>query len=230
MKRFATRLDPARYAPGDYFKSNGFQYVVPYYQWFTLGPKDWVFFEHHTLLWKDEHVAMHSMPTSGGVKRVFGGMPFLVTVAEGPGRVAFSRDHIGELIVLPVQGEMEIDVRGHAFLLASHSVKYTFERIKGLRNIMHGGEGLYLDEFRAHGEPGILILHGYGNVFQRELAAGESILVEPGAFLYKDGSVTMAVEQQNIKTSMFGNQGLWLAKLSGPGRVGIQSMYVHHGD
>ncbi|MDQ2732002.1 MAG: AIM24 family protein, partial [Armatimonadota bacterium] len=75
---------------------------------------------------------------------------------------------------------------------------------------------------------GLLVLHGYGNVFERRLAAGESILVEPGAFLYKDASVTMQVESQKLKTGLFGGAGLNLAKMTGPGRLGIQSMYMHH--
>ncbi|MBO0702908.1 MAG: AIM24 family protein, partial [Candidatus Dormibacteraeota bacterium] len=57
---------------------------------------------------------------------------------------------------------------------------------------------------------------------------GESVLVEPGGFLYKDSSVTMNVETQRLSTGLFGGAGLNLARLTGPGRVGIQSMYVHH--
>jgi uncharacterized protein (AIM24 family) len=193
-----------------------------------LAAGDWAYFEHHVLLWKEERVELDTMPTDGGLKRVFGGMPFMVSLAKGPGRVAFSRDNIGEVVAIPLHPGEEIDVRGHAFLLATHSVGYSFIRIKGLRNILHGGEGLYLDRFVASGEQGLVLLHGYGNVFQRDLADGESMLVEPGAFLYKDASVTMDVEQQDIKTSLFGTQGLWLARLTGPGRIGIQSMYHHH--
>jgi uncharacterized protein (AIM24 family) len=101
-------------------------------------------------------------------------------------------------------------------------------RIKGLRNILHGGEGMYMDRFVTADVPGLVILHGYGNVFERSLEAGESILLEPGAFLYKDSSVTMDVEQQKLKTSILGTHGLYLARMTGPGRVGMQSMYVHH--
>jgi uncharacterized protein (AIM24 family) len=72
-----------------------------------------------------------------------------------------------------------------------------------------------------------VLLHGYGNVFERTLAPGEKILVEPGGFLYKDSSVTMNTVQQNIKTGLL-RHGMYLAEMTGPGRVGIQSMYVHH--
>ncbi len=65
-------------------------------------------------------------------------------------------------------------------------------------------------------------------MFERRLAAGESFLLEPGAFLYKDASVTMEVERQKLTNGIFGGIGLYLAKVTGPGRVGIQSMYHHH--
>jgi len=194
----------------------------------TLNEGDAVFFEHHVMLWKDPHLRLDLMPLSGGVSRVFCGMPFIVNLATGPGRIAFSRDTTGELIVLPIRPEHEIDVREHAFLLASHTIDYSFVRIKGMANILFGGQGMYMDRFVTKGEDGLLVLHGYGNVFQKQLAEGEEILLEPGAFLYKDSSVTMQVEKQPLKKSFFGGTSMALVKMTGPGRVGIQSMYVHH--
>ncbi len=85
-----------------------------------------------------------------------------------------------------------------------------------------------MDRFITTSTPGLLILHGYGNVFERRLGAGESIMVEPGAFLYKDSSVNMDVEFQKLGAGFFGGSTMSMAKLTGPGRVGIQSMYVHH--
>jgi uncharacterized protein (AIM24 family) len=194
----------------------------------NLGGGDAIFFEHHVMLWKDETVPLGVMQLAGGLKRVFGGMPFLITVAQGPGRIAFSRDATGELVVLPLHPGMEINVREHAFLLCSHTVEYSFIRIKGLTNILFGGQGMYMDRFVTRGAPGLLILHGYGNVFERRLAPGESIMVEPGAFLYKDSSVTMEVEFQRLGSGLFGGTNMSLARMTGPGRIGIQSMYVHH--
>jgi len=123
---------------------------------------------------------------------------------------------------------MELDVREHAFLAGTHSLTYSFVRIKGLANVLHGGDGMYIDRFITQREPGLLLLHGYGNVFQKTLQPGEKILVEPGGFLYKDSTVTMNAVQQNVKTGLM-RHGMYLAEMTGPGRVGIQSMYVHHG-
>ncbi|MEI7772246.1 MAG: AIM24 family protein, partial [Chloroflexales bacterium] len=201
--------------------------IVPVVE-LNLAPGDSVFFEHHVLLWKDDNTPLGVLALQGGMKRVLSGMPFIISVAQGPGRVAFSRDQTGELVILPLHPGMELDVREHAFLLASHHIDYSFIRIKGLRNILFGGQGMFMDRFVTTSAPGLLILHGYGNVFERTLKPGESILLEPGAFLYKDSTVTMDVQPQPLTTGWFGGVSMNLARMTGPGRVGIQSMYVHH--
>ena len=194
----------------------------------NLGPGDSVYFEHHVMLWKDDQTPMSVMPLQGGIKRALAGMPFIISLAHGPGRIAFSRDATGELVVLPLHPGMELDVREHSFLLASYHILFSYVRIKGLRNILFGGQGMFMDRFVTTDQPGLLLLHGYGNVFERVLKPGESIMLEPGAFLYKDASVTMNIETQQLTTGFFGGTGMNLAKMTGPGRVGIQSMYVHH--
>jgi len=194
----------------------------------ALAPGDAVFFEHHVMLWKEPAVPMAAMNTGGGMKRTLGGMPHILSIAQGPGRIAFSRDAAGELVVLPLHPGMELDVREHAFLIGTHSLNYSFVRIKGLTNLLHGGSGMYMDRFITQGYPGLLLLHGYGNVFQKTLQPGEKILIEPGGFLYKDSTVAMNTVQMDIKTGLM-RRGMYLAEMSGPGRVGIQSMYVHHG-
>jgi uncharacterized protein (AIM24 family) len=192
----------------------------------ALGQGDVVYFEHHVMLWKDEQVPVQVMP-SNGPRRSMGGMPHVITGAQGPGRIAFSRDAPGEMVVLPLHPGMELDVREHAFLVASFSISYSFVRIKGLANVLHGGNGMYMDRFVTQGQPGLLLLHGYGNVMERMLRPGEKILIEPGGYLYKDSTVNMQAVQLPIKTGMF-SKGMYLAEMTGPGRVGIQSMYVHH--
>jgi uncharacterized protein (AIM24 family) len=193
---------------------------------FTLAEDDMVFFEQHTLLWKERTVSLTGKALTGSTKRLAGGMPYAVIEARGPGRIAFTRDASGEVVALPLHPQAELDVRGHAFLVASQSVTYDFIRITGLVNVLHGGEGMYLDRFVSRGAPGLLLLHGNGNVFQRQLAEGEKIQVEPGGFLYKDSSVAMSTIKLQVGASL-GHKNAYLAELTGPGRVGIQSMYVH---
>jgi uncharacterized protein (AIM24 family) len=172
--------------------------VVPVVE-VALSPDDAVYFEHHAMLWKDETVAMSVMSTPGGVKRLFSGMPFVLSVARGPGRVAFSRDAEGEIVILPLGEATEVDVREHALVLATASLGYSFEKLPGVRAMLAAGTGMYLDRYSATSGPGLLVLHGYGNVFERNLAPGETVLVEPGAFFYKDSSVVMEVVNVSMK-------------------------------
>ncbi|MCA9790761.1 MAG: AIM24 family protein, partial [Candidatus Eremiobacteraeota bacterium] len=129
----------------------------------NLGQGETIFFEHHVLLWKDPHVKVAVKPLPGGVRRMLAGMPFIITLTTGPGRVAFSRDASGELVLLPLHPGMELDVGEHAFVLASSHIEYSYVRIKGLRNILLGGQGMFMDRFVTGDESGLLVLHGYGN-------------------------------------------------------------------
>jgi len=198
----------------------------------SLAEGDGVFFEHHVMLWKDPALALTLMDSGGGavagVQRMAGGMPHFLNLATGPGRLAFSRNFAGQLVVLPVHASTELDVREHAFLAGTHSLQYSYVRLKGLTSALHGGDGMFMDRFVTSGESGLLLLHGTGNVFERTLGDRETIMVEPGAFLYKDSSVDIKVAQQKVRTGLVTHE-MFLAEMTGPGRVGIQSIYVHHG-
>ena len=195
---------------------------------FNLAQNDWIYFSHHVLLWSEPQTQLTNMPMRGAWNRKIAGMPLVMVEARGPGHIALSDNHAGEIVALPLQHNQQIWVREHAFLAGTHSLAYSFVRIKGLANVLHGGGGMYMDRFVTHQEPGLLLLHGYGNVFQKTLQPGEKIMVEPGGFLYKDSSVNMQAIKQNVKTGLMGGHSMYLAEMTGPGRVGIQSMYVHH--
>ena len=55
----------------------------------NLAQGDGIYFEHHVMLWKDPTVPMSVLQLPGGMKRVLAGMPFIISIAQGPGRVAF---------------------------------------------------------------------------------------------------------------------------------------------
>ena len=79
---------------------------------------------------------------------------------------------------------------------------------------------MYLDRYVAQIGPGLLVLHGYGNVFERTLGAGETILVDPGAFFYKDSSVTMEVVSVNFKANFDGAVAPAARPATAPGEPG----------
>ena len=62
--------------------------------------------------------------------------------------------------------------------------------------MLFGGTGFFIDRFHAASGEGILWLHGFGNVFEKTLASGESIDIEPGGWLYKDPQVQMDIQRQ----------------------------------
>jgi uncharacterized protein (AIM24 family) len=194
-----------------------------------ITPKAGVYFEHHILFWKNTGVKIGVKPMRGMLKRMIAGMQIFVTEAAGEGQIAFSRDGAGQIFALHMRPGEEVHVREHQFLAATNSIDYTFQRIKGVGNMLFGGSGIFIDEFRPHNSEGILWLHGYGNVFEKVLAPGEQIDVEPGGWLYKDASVKMETKLQSLAGGLLGSMGtnLVMNRFTGPGRIGLQSMAVN---
>jgi uncharacterized protein (AIM24 family) len=192
-----------------------------------ITPGEPVFFEHHVMLWKEPSVAIRIKAMKGALKRMIAGMQIFITEADGDGAIAFSRDGAGHIFGLHLAAGQEMHAREHQFLAATRTIAYTFERVKGAATMLFGGTGFFIDKFRAEGGDGILWLHGYGNVFETMLEPGEIIDVEPGAWLYKDPTVTMSTSVQSLSTGLLGSMNFITNRFTGPGRVGIQSMYLH---
>lgn len=207
----------------------------------NLAEGDGIYFAHHILLWKDTGVNITTMSLKGAWKRMLSGMPLIMTQAHGPGHIAFSRDEPGEMIALPLQPHQFVDVREHIFMVATSNVQYDwinsgiwFTTRSGNESETHYPLGMFLDRFTAGNVPGLLLLHGAGNVFVRTLAQREMILVKPTAFLFKDTTVQMQLHIERPAGTWrswrsWGERHLWL-RLYGPGRVAVQSAYGHFHD
>jgi len=186
-----------------------------------------VMFEHHVLLWKEIRVDVELKKLPGAIKRKIAGLEFFVTRTKGPGHIAFSRDSPGQCIPLHLRAGEGVDVREHQFLAATDNLDYSFERIKGVQNMVLGGSGFFMDKFRATHDDALVWLHGHGNVFLVELGGGEKIDVEAGAWLYKDPTVQMESKTMGLKSGMFGGGGkLTWNRFTGPGRLAIQTMFI----
>jgi uncharacterized protein (AIM24 family) len=202
----------------------------------NLAAGDGVYFTHHVLLWKDPHVNITVMSLKGAWKRMFAGLPLIMTQADGPGHVAFSKDDPGELIPVALEPGQTIDVREHMLLTATSNVSYDwfqtgiwFETKEGNDTETHYPIGRFMDRFTSLHTPGLLLLHAGGNVFVRNLAPGQTILVKPTALIFKDPTVQMQLHFEHPGALFptwrpWGNRYLWL-RLSGPGRVAIQSVF-----
>ncbi|MEO8742950.1 MAG: AIM24 family protein [Lysobacteraceae bacterium] len=187
-----------------------------------------IYFEHHILLWKHPTVQISLKAMKGALKRMMAGMQVFVTQASGAGMIAFSSDGVGHIVPIHLAKGQELHVREHQFLAATGNIDYTFERVKGAANMLFGGTGFFIDKFNSHAGDGILWLHGYGNVFEKVLTAGEVIDIEPGGWLFKDPSVRMETKIDRLSSGLFGGMNLIVNRFTGPGRVGIQSMYMHY--
>jgi uncharacterized protein (AIM24 family) len=193
-----------------------------------LGGSVPIYFEHHVLLWKDPRVEISVKSLRGALKRMVAGMQVFVTQAHGPGRIAFSRNGAGHVFPIHLGHNEAVDVREHQFLAATEAVDYTFSRVKGAANMLLGSTGFFIDTFSCREQEGILWLHGYGNVFEITLQQGEQIDIEPGSWIYKDRSVQMQTIVQRASSGIFGSAGrLFWNRFTGPGRVALQSMYLH---
>jgi len=186
-----------------------------------------VMFEHHTLLWKESQTKIELRKLPGGIKRKIAGLDFFVTKALAPGRIAFSRDWPGQCIPLHLSRGQALNVREHHFLAATDNVDYSFERVKGVRNMLLGGSGFFIDTFAAKDGDVVVWVSGQGNVFEVDLGPGESIDVEAGGWLYKDTTVKLESVSLGLKTGMFaGDHKMTFNRFTGPGRLAIQTLYL----
>ena len=107
----------------------------------VLGPGG-VMFEHHVLLWKETRVEIELKKLPGGVKRKIAGLDYFVTRTFGAGHIAFSRDAPGQCIPMHLKLGEGLDVREHQFIAATDNLDYSYERVKGIQNMLLGGTGL----------------------------------------------------------------------------------------
>lgn len=203
----------------------------------SLSHEDWVYFCHDSLLHADTEVQLGNMPLRGGWKRMRGGLPLIMMQAQGPGMIGFSSNHPGETLAVPLTPGRSVEVVEHRFLVATGNVAYEWDNSNIWFTTQDGDEtewhypvGQTLDVFSATSGPGLLLLHGPGNTFVRDLAPGERILVQPGGLIWKDRSVRMFLHFEYPHGQYWFSSSRWQAKtiwltLEGPGRVAVQSVF-----
>ncbi len=94
--------------------------------------------------------------------------------------------------------------------------------VKRLGAGFFGGEGFILERLTG---PGKVFIHGGGDFVEFSLNMGQTLQVNTGCIVAFDESVSYDIQMVGgIKTAIFGGEGLFLATLTGPGRVIVQSM------
>jgi uncharacterized protein (AIM24 family) len=204
---------------------------------FGLAGDDWIYFCHHQVLWLEPTVQLNPLPMAGGWNRVRAGLPLVMLSGQGPGHLALSEDGPGEVIAVPLRPGQAVWLREHRFLAATGNVGYTWQP-SGIWITTGAGDdrethyplGMYVDIFQAQSGPGLLLLHSPGNLFIRDLSAGETICIQPTALVYKDPGVGMQLHLEYPNAGglfwsrNYSYRQVWL-RMWGPGRVAVQSVF-----
>src|SRR5271166_5852139 len=178
----------------------------------------------------------------GALKRKMMGQSLFLTYFKttgDEGEVGFAGSYPGRIQVFELAAGQSVLVERDSFLFAESSAQLNIAFVKKLGAGFFGGEGFILEKLTG---PGAVFIHGGGDFIEFPLGPGEQIQVETGNIVAFDESVTYDIQfVGSIKTAMFGGEGLFLATLTGPGKVIVQSMtlekmrrqlapYQHGGD
>lgn len=162
-------------------------------------------------------------------KRVITGESLFMTAftneVQGRKKVSFAAPYTGKIIPMDLQ-ELggTIIAQKDAFLCAAKgvSVGIHFQRKLGVG--IFGGEGFIMQKLEGDG---MAFLHAGGYIVERNLNPGEVLKIDTGCVVAYSPSIDFDIEfVKGVKNFMFGGEGLFFARLQGPGKVWIQSLPI----
>ncbi len=199
-----------------------------------LDPNDSVFSESGELSWMTQSIQMTTHTQMGGGGGLFG--VFKRAVAGGsifmteyrafqvPGQVAFATRVPGHIVPMQLGQGVDFMVHRHGFLCATPEVTLTVGFQQSLGAGIFGGDGFILQRV---GGQGTAWLELSGELIQKDLAPGEVLRVHPGHVGAFHASVAFQITTvPGIKNMIFGGDGIFLAQLTGPGSVWLQTLPI----
>jgi len=162
-----------------------------------------------------------------GFKRMVTGESFFITTfmhqGQGKGHVAFGAPYPGKIIPLDLdQLGGQFLCQKDSFLCAAQGIEIEVAFTKKLGAGLFGGEGFILQRLTGDG---LAFVHAGGTIIQKELAAGQTLRVDTGCLTAFAPSVDYDIQfVGGFKNALFGGEGLFLARLTGPGLVYLQSL------
>ena len=163
----------------------------------------------------------------GAGKRLLTGESLFITVfthrGQGKAHVAFGAPYPGNIIPVKLTdvGGMLVCQRD-SFLCAARGVSIGIYFQRKIMTGLFGGEGFIMQKLEG---TGMVFMHAGGTIVERILQPGEVLHVDTGCVVAFEKTVQFDVQQAgNIKTALFGGEGLFFAVLSGPGKVWLQSL------
>lgn len=188
--------------------------------------------ERGAMSWMSPNMRMDTN-TGGGFKKMFGRMFSGESIflneytAEGcSGMIAFASSFPGSIIPYHVTPGNGIIVQKHGFLAMEKGLDLSVFFNKRIGGALFGGEGFIMQ--RISGD-GMVFIEIDGHCKEVELRAGETIIMDTGYLAAMTEGCTMDVEMvRGAKNIFFGGEGLFHTRVTGPGKVYIQSMPIMH--
>lgn len=178
--------------------------------------------------WMTENIDVE-VTTGGvmkGISRMFAGESMFFsyyTASRNDQEITFASSLPGTILNIKMAGQTLI-AQKTAYLASEKSVELQTIFTKKFSAGLLGGEGFILQKLSGHGE---LFLEADGSLTEYNLVAGESLLVDQGHIFLFDESVSYEIQTvKGMKNVLFGGEGLFLVKLTGPGKVILQSMPI----
>ena len=184
--------------------------------------------ESGAMSWMSPNMRMETN-SGGGLKKMFGrlisGESLFMneyTAENGSGMIAFASSFPGSIIPYQVTEGNGIIVQKRGFLAMEKGLELSVYFQKKLGKGFFGGEGFIMQKISGNG---LVFLEIDGHCKEYELAAGESIIVDTGFLAAMSETCQMDIQTvQGAKNIFLGGEGLFHTKITGPGKVYIQSM------
>lgn len=193
----------------------------------TMNAGESMYTQSGGMAWMTEGIKMDTNMKGGlmkGIGRMFSGESlFMATyLAERNGvTIAFASTVPGEIIPVDLNQSNGLICQKGAFLCAEPTVELSVSFSKKLSAGFFGGEGFILQDI--HGS-GMVFLEIDGDMIEKQLAPGEVIKVDTGNIVAFEKTVAYEIETvKGLKNIFLGGEGLFLTKLTGPGRVILQT-------
>jgi len=197
-----------------------------------LEPGDTIIAEPGEFSWMTQNVVLNTTPMTAGAKGLFGilgralsgGGLFMTEYRSqgGPGLIAFAAKVPGHIVEMQVQPGRGYMIHRHGFLCATAGLELSMGFQRSLGAGIFGGNGFVMQ--RLSGSCTAWVELG-GAIVTYDLAPGEVLQVHPGHVGMFEESVNFDVTLlPGIQNIFFGGDGLFIARLVGPGKVWLQSL------
>lgn len=186
--------------------------------------------EGGSMAWMDDEITMKT-EGGGGIGKAFGRMFsgesifFNHYTCEGSeGEVVFSSSYPGKIVPIELHAGQSIIAQKHAFLAATEGVNVEVHFKKSLGKGLFGGLGFIMQKFSGEG---VVFLEIDGAAVEYKLEAGDVKLIDAPHLAIMDSTCTMDLERiSGAKNVLLGGEGLFNTKVTGPGRIWVQTMPV----